>query len=92
MREISNLVVPIRSCNVSSEPCSVFDVDKPSFSKWEEVELTLKLVLNPEELECAETKVPSAQAKRSRGVSKEFLSKPWLVHAHLAENTIYRNC
>jgi len=40
--EISKLSASIGSCNVSSEPCSVFDIDKPSFSKWEEVESTLK--------------------------------------------------
>ena len=89
--EISKLSASIGSCNVSSEPCSVFDIDKPSFSKWEEVESTLKSVLNPEELECVEAKVSSAQASRSRGVSKEFLSKLWLVPENLAEEAIERN-
>ena len=89
--DISNLSAPIGSFNVSSEPYSVFDIDKPSFSKWEEVESTLKLVLNPEELEHVEAKVSSTQASRSRGVSKEFLSKLWLVPENLAEKLIERN-
>ena len=89
--EISKLSASIGSCNVSSEPCSVFDIDKPSFSKWEEVESTLKSVLNPEELEYVEAKVSSALASRSRGVSKEFLSKLWLVPENLAEEAIERN-
>ena len=38
--EISMLSASIGSCNVSSEPCLVFDIDKSSFSKWEEVEST----------------------------------------------------
>ena len=59
---ISKLSASIGSCNVSSDPCSVFYINKPSFSKWEEVELTLKLVLHPKELEYAKTKVSSAQA------------------------------
>ena len=44
--EISKLSSSIGSCNVSSEFCSLFDIDKHSFSKWEEVESTLKSVLN----------------------------------------------
>jgi len=35
--------------------------------------------------------VLSAQASRSRGVSKEFLSKLWLVPENLAEKEIERN-
>ena len=31
--EMSKLSASIGSCNISSEPCSVFDVDKPSFYK-----------------------------------------------------------
>ena len=31
--EISKISASIGSCNVSSETCSVFDIDKPSFSK-----------------------------------------------------------
>ena len=51
----------------------------------------LKLVLNPEELEYVEAKVSSAQASRSRGVSKEFFSKLWLVPENLAKEAIERN-
>ncbi len=69
----------------------MFDINKPSFSKWEEVESTLKLVLNPDELEYVESKVLSTQASRSRGVSKEFLSKLWLVPGNLAEKEIEIN-
>ena len=89
--EISKRSASIGICNVSSEPCSVLDIGKPSFSKWEEVQSSLELVLNPEELEYIEAKVSSAQASRSRGVSKEFLSKLWLVPEHLAESAIERN-
>ncbi len=32
--EISKLSSSISSCNVSSEPCLLFKIDKPSFSKW----------------------------------------------------------
>ena len=75
----------IGSCNVSSEPWSVFDIDKPSFSKWEEVESTIKLVLNPEKLEHGEAKASSTQASRSRGVSEELVSKLWLTPENLSE-------
>ena len=44
---MSKLSASIGSCNVSSDPFSVFDIDKPSFSKWEEVEFALKSILNP---------------------------------------------
>ena len=47
----SKLSAYIESCNVSSEPFSALGVDKPYFFKWEEVESTLKSVLNPKELE-----------------------------------------
>ena len=47
-----------------------FNIGKPSFSKWEEVESTLKLGLNPEEFEYVEAKVLHTQASRSREVSK----------------------
>ena len=57
--DASKLSAFIGSCNVSSESCSVFDIDKPSFSKWEKVVSTLKSVLNPEELEHVEAKVLS---------------------------------
>ena len=40
--EMSNLNLFIGSFNVSSEPCSVFDTDNPSFFKWEEVESVLE--------------------------------------------------
>ena len=36
-REISKLSASIGSFNVSSELFSVLDIDKPSFSRWEEV-------------------------------------------------------
>ena len=69
----------------------MLDIDKPSFSKWEEVESTLKLVLNPEELKHVEAKVSSAQVSRSREVSKGFLSKLWMVPEHLTESEIEIN-
>ena len=34
--DISKLSASIGSFNISSEPCSVFDIDKTSVSKWEE--------------------------------------------------------
>ena len=74
----------IVSYNIYSEPFLVFDVNKPSFYKWNEIEPTLKSVLKPEELEYVEAKVSSTKASRSRGVSKDFISKLWLVHEHLA--------
>ena len=80
----------IGSCSVSSEPCSVLDVDKTSFTKWEEVESTLKSILSPEYLEHVEAKLSYAQALRSRGFSKEFVSKLWLVTEHLAKSLIER--
>ena len=55
------------------------------------MELALKSVLNPEDLEHVEAKVLSTQASRPRGVSKEFLSKIWLVPGHLGEKSIERN-
>ena len=71
--QMSKLSLSIGSGNISSKPFSVFDIDKPSISKWEEVESAIKSVLNTEELECAEAKISSIQVSRSRGVSKEFL-------------------
>ena len=53
---ISNLSSSIKSYNVSNEPCSMFNNKKPSFTNWEEVESTLKSVLNPEELSYVEAK------------------------------------
>ena len=55
--EISNLSVAIRNFNVSSEPCSVFGINKPSFSKWKKVKSALKSALNLEELDHVESKV-----------------------------------
>ena len=49
------------------------------FFKWKENESTLKSVLNPEELEHFEANVSSTQVSRCRGISKEFLSKLYLV-------------
>ena len=89
--KISKLSPSVGSYKVSSGPFSLFEVDKTSFSKLEEVESTHKSVLNPEELEHVEAKVSSAQASRSRGVSKEFLLKILLVNEHLAESSIERN-
>ena len=48
--EMSKLSASIGSCNVSSDSCSLFDISKPSLSESEEVESTLKLVLNSEKL------------------------------------------
>ena len=75
MGDISKLSESIGRCNVSSVPFSVLVIDKPSFTKWEEAYSTLKLVLNYEELSYVKAKVSSTQASRSRGASKEFLSK-----------------
>ena len=81
----------IRSYNISPESCSLFDMESPSISKWEEVESTLKSVLSPDELKYVEAKVSSTQASRSRGVTKDFLSKLWLIPKNLAQDTIPRN-
>ena len=70
--EISKLSMSIRSCNVSSEPFSMLEIDKPSFSKWEEVCSTFKSVMNPEELEHFEAKISSDYTLRSGGVSRGF--------------------
>ena len=89
--DISNFSASVGSFNFSSEPCSLFYIDKPSFSRWKEVECMLKSVINPKELEHVEAKALPAQASRSRGVSKEFLSKLWLVPENLAEKSIENN-
>ena len=85
----------------------MFDIDKYSFSKFEEFESILNVVLNPEELEHVEAKASSIQASIFRRVSKEFLSKLCSVPENLDEkeierdtqlrrqskdNTLYRNC
>ena len=88
--ETSKLTTSIESCIISYGPCSVLNIDKPSFSKREEVESALK-VFKSEELEHIENKVSSSQASRSRGISKEFLSKLQLVYENLAEKEIERN-
>ena len=44
MGEISKLSMSIKSFNVSSEPCPVFDIDKTSFYKKEKVKSALKSV------------------------------------------------
>ena len=89
--DISKLSVSIGSYNVSYEPCSDFDIYKTSFSKWEQVESTFKSVLNPEEIEHVKSKVLSTQASRFRRVSKELLSKLWIVPENLAEKEIEWN-
>ena len=72
--DLSKISASIGSCNVSSELCSVVDIEKPSFSKWEIFESTLKLVINPEELEHIEDKVSCTQVSRFREDSKEVPS------------------
>ena len=90
-KEIYKLSETIGSFSVSSEPCSALDIEKSSFSKWREVEHALKLVLNTKQLDCVEDKVSFAQASRSRGASKKFLSKLLLVIEFLAEKVIKRS-
>ena len=89
--EISKLGASIGSCNVAPQSSSLFDMESPSISKWEEVESTLKSVLSPDELKYVEAKVSSTQASRSKGVTKEFLSKLWLIPENLAQEAIARN-
>ena len=89
--EISKLGASIGSCNVAPQSSSLFDMESPSISKWEEVESTLKSVLSPDELKYVEAKVSSTQATRSKGVTKEFLSKLWLIPENLAQEAIARN-
>ena len=89
--EISKVSASIGSCNVDDGPCPLFDMESPTISKWEEMESTLKSVLSPDELEYIEAKVSSTQASRSRGVTKDFLSKLWLIPENLAESAIKRN-
>ena len=64
----------------------MLDVDESSFFKREEVKSVLKSVMNHEELEKVEAKASSSQASRSRGFSKDFLSKLWFVPDHLADS------
>ena len=89
--EISKVSASIGSCNISNEPCPLFDMSKPSISKWDAIEETLKQALDPEEIRYVEAKVASIQASRSRGVSKELLSKLWMIPVHLAEGAIEKN-
>ena len=60
--DISKLSASIGTLNISSEPCSVFDIEKPYFCRWNKVESTLSSVLKPVELKNIEVKVYSAQA------------------------------
>ena len=69
----------------------MFDIAKPSVSKWEEIDSALNSILNHKELDCVEAKISSAQVSRSRVVSKEFLSKLWSVPEKLSEKSIERN-
>ena len=69
----------------------MLDIGKPSFSKWAEVESRIKLVLNTEELKHVDAKSLSTHTSKSRGVSKKFLSKPWLVTENLVEKEIDTN-
>ena len=89
--EISKLSESIRSLNTSSEPFSVINIYKPPLFKWEEIASVIHSFLNPEELEHVESTISSTQASRSMGVSKEFLSKLWLVPENLSEKLIERN-
>ena len=61
--DLSKLSSSIGSFNVSSEPFSVLYIYTPSFFKWDEVESTLKLVPNLEELEHVEAKVSFSNFK-----------------------------
>ena len=71
--EISKLITSIGSRKISSEPCSMLDIEKPSLYKRKEVESALKLVLNPEELEHIEAKMSCTQASKYRGSLKGVL-------------------
>ena len=89
--DISKLSASVGSCIVSSEPCSVFFISNCSVTEWEEVESTLKSVLNTEKLKHVEAKFSCTQSSRSRGVSKEYLSKLWLVPENLSKKSIEIN-
>ena len=85
--EISKMEASIGSCNISSVDSDPFCLDKPFFGTID----SLKDILDPEKIHYIESKVSSVQANKSKGPSKEFLSKLWMVSEPLAEAALDHN-
>ena len=88
--EISKLCASIGSCNISDDN-SLFDLRKPSISRWEDIESSLRNYLDEGSIKAVEAEIASTQASRSKGVTKETLSKIWLVSEDLAQGAIDKN-
>ena len=85
--EISKMEASIGSCNLSSSDSDPFCVDKPYFGTIDH----LKDILDPEEMDYLDSKLSALRADKSKGPSKEFLSKLWMVSEPLAEAALDHN-
>ena len=88
--EISKMCASIGSCNVSKDD-HIFESEVPISSTWDEMESVLKHHLDENQIKLIESEIASLHATRSKGVSKETLSKIWLVSEDLAQGAIDRN-
>ncbi len=89
MGEVSKINASIGSCDVSNDDCPLFA--KPVCTTLDDLENSLSDVLDSEQVNVVMARVSAAQASRSKGLTKEQLSKLWLVSEKLADSAIDRN-
>ena len=88
--EISKLSASIGSCNISNDTPE-FDEDNPKDSTLDDIEPLLKSYLSEDSIKVIKAKIAAVQASRPKGVSKEHLSKIWLISEELAQGAIEKN-
>ena len=69
----------------------LFSSDNPITSDWDNLEVSLKSMLDPAQISFVKAKIESAEAARPKGVSPSVLFKVWVVYEKLARGAIEQN-
>ena len=77
-------------CNISKDPCGMFD--EPICTTLDDLEEDLGSVLNDSaRVEIVKAVIASVEENLLKGVSTDYLSKLWYIYEALAEGVIDQN-
>ncbi len=87
--EISKMMGTVGSATVVDDTCEIFS--HPSHGTIDALKCLLATSLGQDAIDTVEAQVKSAMASSSKGVTKDMLSKIWVVSEDLAQGAIDRN-
>ena len=88
--EKSKLCATIGSCNISNDK-SIFDLKATMAPTWDDMKSSLQGYIDEDKIRAIDAEISFLYASWPTGISKENLSKFWMVSKELAQGAIDQN-